>query len=173
MPSSFGASDLRFETLGPRHDRDGFSCGIEALDNYLRRQARQDFKKRVSVAFVLTPDGITIAGYYTLSQYSVLLEEVPAEVARRLPRYPQVPATLLGRLAVHTRFRGRRLGELLLMDALKRALDGSRQVASAAVVVDAKNDAARAFYLRYGFLELPSRPDRLFLPMATIEQLFQ
>lgn len=173
MPGSFGASDLRFEPLGPQHDRAGFSCGIEALDNYLRRQARQDFKKRVSVAFVLTPDGITIAGYYALSQYSVLLEEVPAAVARRLPRYPQVPATLLGRLAVNTRFRGRRLGELLLMDALRRALDGSRQVASAAVIVDAKNDAARAFYCRYGFIELPGRADRLFLPMATIEQLFQ
>ncbi len=129
-------------------------------------------KKRVAAVFVLSSDGKTIAGYYTLSQYSVELGEMPETSARRLPKYPDVPATLLGRLAVSTAFRGQGLGELLLMDALHRSLALSRQVASAAVIVDAKNSQAMRFYQRYGFLELPNLPRRLFLPMATVEQLF-
>lgn len=165
-------SPFYFEPLGNQHDRDQFSCGKESLDNDLRRQARQDVKKRVAVAFVLTSDGKTIAGYYTLSQYSVELDAVPQEMTRKLPKYRVVPATLIGRLAVSTAFRGQRLGELLLMDALKRCLLGSKQVASAAVIVDAKDEEALTFYKKYGFLELPKISRRLFLPMATIEKLF-
>ena len=145
---------------------------METLDNYLHRQARQDIKKRVAVAFVLTPDGKTIAGYYTLSQYSVELDAIPPETARKLPKYPVVPATLIGRLALSTAFRGRGLGELLLMDALNRCLAGSKHVAAAAVVVDVKEGGAVAFYRRYGFMELPKISNRLFLPMATIEKMF-
>ena len=169
MPSP----EFQVQALGPQHDRAGFSCGVEPLDHYLKKQARQDVTKRVAAVFVLTPDGKTIAGYYTLSQYSVDLGAVPPEIGRRLPKYPLVPATLIGRLAVSTAFRGQGLGELLLMDALHRSLTLSRQVASAAVIVDAKNDLARTFYRKYGFLELPSVPGRLFFPMATVEQLFQ
>jgi len=168
MPSS----EFQVQPLGPHHDRAGFSCGVEPLDSYLKRQAGQDMKKRVAAVFVLSSDGKTIAGYYTLSQYSVELGEMPETSARRLPKYPDVPATLLGRLAVSTAFRGQGLGELLLMDALHRSLALSRQVASAAVIVDAKNSQAMRFYQRYGFLELPNLPRRLFLPMATVEQLF-
>lgn len=168
MPSS----EFQVQPLGPHHDRAGFSCGVEPLDSYLKRQAGQDMKKRVAAVFVLSSDGKTIAGYYTLSQYSVELGEMPETLARRLPKYPDVPATLLGRLAVSTAFRGQGLGELLLMDALHRSLALSRQVASAAVIVDAKNSQAMRFYQRYGFLELPNLPRRLFLPMATVEQLF-
>jgi predicted GNAT family N-acyltransferase len=164
--------ELQFQPLGPQHDRAGFSCGVEALDRYLKRQAGQDIRKHVAVAFVLTPDGRTIAGYYTLSQYSVELDAVPPETAQKLPKYPIVPATLIGRLAVSTAFRGQGLGEMLLMDALNRSLAASRLVASAAVVVDAKDDQATAFYRKYGFLELPGMTRRLFLPMATIQQLF-
>lgn len=163
---------LRFELLAAQHDREGFSCGIVILDTYLRKQARQDAKKGVAVPFVLTPDGRTIAGYYTLSQFSVELGAVPETLARKLPKYPHVPATLIGRLAVSSAFRGRGLGEMLLMDALHRALGASREVASAAIIVDAKNEQARGFYLKYGFLELQGIPDRLFLPMNTVEQMF-
>ena len=166
------ASEFQVQPLGPHHDRAGFSCGVEPLDNYLKRQARQDVTKRVAVVFVLTPDGKTIAGYYTLSQYSVELGTVPHDIARRLPKYPNVPATLIGRLAVSTAFRGQGLGEILLMDALHRSLTLSRQVASAAVIVDAKDDQAATFYRKYGFLELPNILGRLFLPMTTVEQLF-
>lgn len=165
--------EFQVQPLGPHHDRAGFSCGVEPLDNYLKKQARQDDKKRVAAVFVLTPDGKIIGGCYTLSQFSVGLGIVPEDIARRLPKYPVVPATLIGRLAVSTVFRGQGLGELLLMDALHRSLMLSRQIASAAVIVDAKDDRAMTFYRRYGFLELPSIPGRLFLPMATVEQLFQ
>lgn len=163
---------FRFAALEAAHDRAGFSCGVPALDAYLKKQAGQDVKRRVAVAFVVTPDGKTIAGYYTLSQYSVELGVLPEELAAKLPKYPLVPVTLIGRLAVSTEFRGQDLGELLLMDALHRCLGGSRQVASAAVVVDAKDERAAAFYKRYGFLALPKVAGRLFLPMATIEALF-
>lgn len=164
---------LHIEPFGSAHDRAAFSCGVEALDNYLHKQAGQDVKKRVAVVFVLTRDGKTVAGYYTLSQCSIELDAIPEDIARRLPKYPFVPATLIGRLAVSKEFRGRGLGESLLMDALKRCLSGSKQVASAAVIVDVKNDKAAAFYRKYGFLELPKVPNRFFLPMATVEKLFE
>lgn len=160
------------EPLGPNHDRAAFSCGVEALDAYLRRQAAQDFRKRAAVPFVITPDGKTIAGYYTLSQYAVQLDAVPDAIAKTLPKYPVVPATLLGRLAVSTAFRGQSLGAMLLMDALYRALHHSKELASSGVVVDAKDASALAFYKKYGFLELPKIDRRLFLPMGTIERLF-
>jgi predicted GNAT family N-acyltransferase len=127
-------------------------------------------KKHVAVAFVLTPDDKTVAGFYTLSQYAVELDVIPEEIARKLPKYSHIPATLLGRLAVSTSFRGQRLGEILLLDALKRSLHGSRQLASFAVMVDAKDDSAMAFYKKYGFLELPKVANRLFLPMGMIEK---
>jgi len=165
--------ELQVQPLGAHHDRAGFSCGVEPLDNYLKKQARQDVKKRVAAVFVLTPDGRTIGGYYTLSQFSVDLGVLPQETAKRLPKYPIVPATLIGRLAISTMFRGQGFGEVLLMDALHRSLLLSKQIASAAVVVDAKDDRAMSFYRKYGFLELPSIPGRLFLPMATVERLFQ
>jgi ribosomal protein S18 acetylase RimI-like enzyme len=161
------------EPLGPKHDRAAFSCGVEFLDAYLRKQAGQDFKKHTAVPFVLTPDGSTIAGYYTLSQYAVQLADVPPEVAKKLPKYPMVPTTLLGRLAVSTAFRGQRHGETLLMDALYRILQHSREVASAGVVVDAKDGGAISFYRKYGFLELPRVERRLFLPLGTVEELFR
>ncbi len=161
------------EPLGPQHDRAAFSCGVPALDTYLHQQAGQDFKRRAAVPFVLTDGGGTIAGYYTLSQFAVELDELPASIAKRLAKYPMVPATLLGRLAVASAYRGQGLGELLLMDALHRSLESSRRVASAAVVVDAKDAGALAFYRKYGFIALPRIERRLFLPMGTIEQLFR
>jgi GNAT superfamily N-acetyltransferase len=164
--------NFRVEPLGKAHDRAAFSCGIEVLDNYLKKQASQDAAKRVAVCFVLTPDGETIAGFYTLSQYAVDLDRLPEALAKRLPRYPEVPATLLGRLAVCQRFKGRGLGEFLLLDALHRSLQQSRHAASAAVTVDAKDEAARRFYEHFGFLSLPGTLNRLFLPMKTIEKLF-
>lgn len=108
-----------------------------------------------------------------MSQYAVQLDAVPDEVARKLPRYPVVPATLLRRLAVSTEFRGQGLGAMLLMDALYRALQHSKELASAGVVVDAKDAAALAFYRKYGFLELPKIERRLFLAMGTVDQLFR
>lgn len=161
------------EPLAAKHDRAAFSCGVESLDIYLQKQAGQDFKKHAAISFVLTPNDTEIAGYYTLSQYSVQLESLSQEIAKKLPKYPMVPATLIGRLAVSTVYRGRGLGETLLMDALYRILHHSKEVASAGVIVDAIDNAAIAFYRNYGFIELPGVPGRLFLPMGTIEKLFK
>lgn len=161
------------EPIAEKHDRAAFSSGVSALDWYLRKQAGQDARKRAAVVFIATPDGKTIAGYYTLSQFAVALDTVPDHVAKKVPRYPMVSATLLGRLAVSAEFRGQRVGETLLMDALWRALTLSKQVASTGIVVDAKDDAAITFYRKYGFIELPAIENRLFLPMGTVEQLFE
>ena len=160
------------EPLGAKHDRAAFSCGNRQLDSYLQKQAGQDMKKRAAVPFVITPDHKTIAGFYTLSQYAVDLGELREDIRKKMPKYPMVSATLLGRLAVSERFRGQGLGERLLMDALHRALQSSEQIASAAVVVDAKDDQAVAFYRKYGFIDLPKIERRLFLPMGTVAQLF-
>ncbi len=125
--------------------------------------------------FVLTPDGKTVAGYYTLSQYAVAVGDLPEAVVKRLklPRYPQLPATLIGRLARGSDWKGHGVGELLLIDALKRALESTRTVESVAVVVDAKDERANGFYRKYGFLELPGHENRLFLPMRTIAEMFR
>lgn len=160
------------EPLGAKHDRAAFSCGNQRLDSYLQKQAGQDLKKRAAVPFVVTPDHKTIAGFYILSQYAVDLGELPEDVSKKMPKYPTVSATLLGRLAVSERFRGQGLGGMLLMDALHRALQSSEQIASAAVVVDAKDDQAVAFYRKYGFIDLSKIERRLFLPMGTVAQLF-
>lgn len=173
MPKPRSRDEFRIEPLTKTHDRAAFSCGIDALDTYLKRQASQDVVKRAAVCFVLTPDGETVAGFYTLSQYAVDLAGLPVEIAAKLPKYPEVPATLLGRLAVSEAFRGRKLGEFLLLDALYRSWVQSQQIASAAVIVDAKDEAAKHFYEHFDFLALPSTPKRLFLPMKTIERLFR
>jgi predicted GNAT family N-acyltransferase len=163
-------SAYRFEPLGDRHNRAVFSCGVEALDRYFRTQAGQDSRRRVASCFVLVAEDGSVAGYYTLAATSVALVDLPPALAKRLPRYPVVPATLMGRLAVHQERRGRRLGELMLFDAFSRTLRS--EIASYAFVVDAKDDAAQVFYERYRFMRLPSAGRRLFLPLPEIAALF-
>jgi ribosomal protein S18 acetylase RimI-like enzyme len=162
---------LYVEPLRASHDRAAFSCGVPPLDKYLQTQASQDMKKRLAAVYVLTPDGNIVAGYYTLSAYSVRLDKIPEEIARKLTRMPEVPATLVGRLARSSAFRGQGIGEILLADALKRSLASSKHVASWTVMVDAKDANAVAFYKKYGFMEIPATPSRLFLPMETITKL--
>jgi predicted GNAT family N-acyltransferase len=113
-----------------------------------------------------------VLGYYTLSAFSVDVGAWPEAVARKLPKYPLIPATLLGRLAVDGLLRGKGAGEHLLMDALRRSFDASSEVASMAVVVDAKDDKAVSFYRRYGFIRFAGQEGRLFLPMAVAKRLF-
>jgi predicted GNAT family N-acyltransferase len=170
VPPSSPGLDYTVEPLRALHDRAAFSCGVVALDDYLRRQARQDLSRNLAAVFVLTADNRTIAGYYTLSAHSILAGQLPESVAKKLPRFP-LPVTSLGRMAVSQSLRGQHLGELLLMHALERAWLGSKQVASWAVIVDAKL-GARAFYLKYGFAPLPSQPHRLYQPMTAIAKAF-
>lgn len=158
--------------LEKNHNRAAFSCGVEALDAYIKERALQDAKKRIAAPFVyIDPATERIVGYYTLSSYGVKIADLPVPVARKLPRYPFAPATLLGRLAVDKDFRGGGFGELLLLDALHRSLEGSQQVASFAVIVEAKDKQAQAFYERYGFALFKDVAHRLFLPMGTVAKL--
>ena len=162
---------MRVEVLGPQHDRASFKSGAEPLDRYFRTQAGQDARKNMAAPFVLLlPDG-AIAGYYTLSSTAVNVGEWPAQTVRKLPRYPLIPATLLGRLAVDRRHQGKGYGRFLLADALFRAV--SSEIASFAVIVDAKDENARRFYERESFLPFPDQPMKLFRPMADIEELFK
>ena len=166
---------FRFEPLDKkRHDRAAFSCEHEPLNRYLREQASQEIKKSVAAVYVLTPDGKTIAGFYTLSQYAINVGDLPPEDAHKLrvPKYEKLPATLLGRLARSKEFQGMGIGGMLLAGALKLALEHGRHIASLAVVVDAKDEKAQAFYRSYGFVSLPSHPNRLFIPMRSIGQVF-
>ncbi len=162
--------EYRIEPFASHHERTAFSCGIAALDTYIQKQAGQDLERRLAAIFVLTADGKNIAGFYSLSASSILAEDLPAGQAKKLPRFP-LPVTLLGRMAVQQTLHGQRLGEFLLTDALKRAWDGSKQITSFAVTVDAKQ-GARDFYIKHGFIPTVSRPDRLSYPMKTIEKLF-
>jgi GNAT superfamily N-acetyltransferase len=162
---------LRVESLAPSHDRSGFESGVEPLDRYFRAQAGQDARKNMAAPFVLVlPDG-TIAGYYTLSSTSVQLGELPERTVRKLPKYPLVPATLLGRLAVDRRQQGKGYGRFLLADALYRSAQS--EIASFALIVDAKDESARRFYERESFLPFREQPMKLFRPMTDIKQLFK
>lgn len=164
-------SEFRFEPLGDLHDRAAFSCGIEALDTYFRGDPiRQDVSRRVTNAFVLTPDGKSVAGFYTLSPISILSVDLPPSLAKKLPSRP-IGATLIGRMARDLSVRGRGIGEMLLADALYKAWHASKLVSSWAVVVDAK-EGARDFYLKYEFTPFATKPDRLFLLMKKIDLMF-
>ena len=161
------------EPLGKHHDRAAFSCGKEPLDRYIKEQAGQDAKRHYAAPFVLAEKGKkNILGYYTLSSFGIRLEELPGEMAKKLPRYPLVPATLLGRLAIDKDHQGKGLGELLLMDALHRSLDQAGVIGSIAVVVEAMDKEAFEFYKNFDFFPFPDSRDRLFLPMKTILRLF-
>jgi len=160
---------FRFETLGKGHDRASFRCGEPALDLYFQTQVTQDVRRRIANCFVLVEQATgTVAAYYTLSAASIPLVDLPPEEAGRLPRYPTLPAVRIGRLAVGFHFQRRGLGELMLMDAVHRT--ARDDTAAFALLVDAKNDPAAAFYRRYGFRPVAGRPRTLFLPLATARQ---
>lgn len=144
---------------------------MEPLDRYFHNQAGQDARKNMAAPFVLVLDDGRIAGFYTLSATAIAAPDLPTDLIRKLPRYPLIPATLLGRLAVDERDRGRGFGRFLLADALYRCVRS--EIASYAVVVDAKDAAARRFYERESFLAFPDHPMRLFRPMADLAKLFE
>lgn len=161
----------RFEPLAKQHDRAAFRSTSPALNTYLQQLARKDTERRAAASFVMVEESApaTIVGYYTLSAFTVEVAELPAEMQKKLPRYPRLPATLLGRLARDERFPG--TGSLLLTDALARAHRQSVHVASLAVVAEAKDDSALTFYRKFGFAPLGSHLNRVFLAMGTVEQL--
>jgi GNAT superfamily N-acetyltransferase len=162
------------EPLDRSHDRAAFTCGVDSLDRYLQQQASQDIHRDLTVVYVLRePQSSTVIGLYTLSASSLEPTDLPENLARRLPRYPTLPAALIGRLALDSRYHGQGLGEHLLLDALHRCLTISEQMGTLAVLVDAKVDAARSFYERYGFQRFRDQPYKLFIPIKTIEESFR
>jgi GNAT superfamily N-acetyltransferase len=161
---------LRIEPLGPQHDRSAFACGQAALDDWFRQRAGQDEKRSMARVFVAIDDRLGVVGFYSLSAYALEIEDLPQELARKLPRYGLVPAALIGRLARDRLARGQGLGALLLADAVERVLGAGRSLAVYAIIVDAIDDAAARFYEAFGFTRFPSRPDRLFLPTSVAAQ---
>ena len=165
---------LLLEPLGKHHDRDGFHCGVESLDLYLKTQASQDMRRKANAVFVLAPTSSPklIAGYFTLCAYGLAPGSIPEAARKHLPRYPMVSATLLGRLAVATIFQGRGHGSILLAKALEKAYRNAAQVGSSMVVVDAIDERAARFYAAQVFIQLPESM-RLILPMGTIAALIE
>jgi GNAT superfamily N-acetyltransferase len=153
------------EPLG-KHDRAAFSCGVAALDDWFHARAGQDEKRNVARVFVAVDDQSGIVGFYSLSSFTLAIADLPPEYAKRLPRYDLIPAALIGRLARDERVRGEGVGDLLLADAVLRVVGTSRSLAVFAIVVDARNEEAAAFYRDFGFAPFPSRPLRLFMPMS-------
>ncbi len=154
----------RFQTmrLGHDHNRADFHCGEADLDDYLRLRAGQDVQRGVSSVFVATaPDSHDVLGFYSLSAYSVDLVDLPPEIRKKLPRYGQAPAILLGRLAVHENVRGQRLGGFLILDALCRALRAD--VGWVIFLVQAKHEQAAAFYRHFGFQPFEHTPLALYI----------
>ena len=157
------------EALAQPHDRSRFRCGSEALDRYIRLQASPDMRRKVARVFVALPEkNREVAGVLALSAWSIERATLPPDDVRRLPHYP-VPVALIGRLAVDRRWAGQGLGAALLTDAFRRVVRASESLAVYAIVVDAKNEEARAFYERFGFIRLEGK--RLFYPLTAIERL--
>jgi GNAT superfamily N-acetyltransferase len=161
----------RIELLRAHHDRRGFICGKEPLDRYFQQQVSQDARRHLATPFVMVMLDGSIGGFYTLSSTALRLGDLPEEIARRLPRYPLIPATLIGRLAIDQQHHGQGWGSLLFLDALHRCCRS--EIASFSVIVDAIDDEARSFYVHHSFLPLPDSPYRLFRRMSDIEALFK
>jgi GNAT superfamily N-acetyltransferase len=153
------------EALRRDHPRDSFVSGVAALDRYLRELALQDVKRRVAGCFVAVAGDGEIAGFYTLAATHVPMDALPPEIATKLPRYPVIPAMLMGRLAVASRHQGKGLGSALVADAAIRT--SGLGIGAFALVVDAKDEAAAAFHQANGFAPIPHEARRLFLPIAT------
>ncbi len=146
-----------------------FSCGVEELDQYFLERAGQDIRRRIASCYVAYL-GSKAIGFYTLASSSIVLSELPDNLARKLPKYPHVPAVLLGRLAVDKTFQGKRVGDFLLVDALARVMKS--EIACYAMVVEAKNERAISFYRHFGFSSFFSNPLKLYLPLKVFEKQY-
>ncbi len=160
--------------LNPDHRKKDFSCGKTLLDNYILYQAGQDIKRKLSACFVLeNKETGVIQGYYTLANNSIPFKLVPKKLKKKLPKsYSAIPTTLIGRLAVDNNHQGKGIGKLLLIDALKRSFQTSKNIGSFAIIVDPIDNEAEAFYKKYGFIKLPDS-GKMFLPMKTVGKLFE
>lgn len=158
-----------FSPLDGTFSRDEFDCGVPQLNDYLKKYARQNQEKGIAKTFVAITDveNKIIVGYYSVSMGQVEFESMPQQYRRGLPRYP-LPAMRVGKLAVDSSMQGRGLGKELLMDCFRKAFSLSQDIGIFAVTVDAINEQAKAFYLKYGFIQLQDHPFSLFIPITTI-----
>jgi ribosomal protein S18 acetylase RimI-like enzyme len=161
--------NLLIEPLNSGHDKSAFDCGVSSLNYYLKKQAGQDIKRRISRVFVATTldQPTRIVGYYTLSSLSIELNELPQNLSRKLPRHP-IPAALIGRLAINQQDQGNGIGQMLMANGIRRTLNVSSDIAIYAMVVDAINEDAQHFYEKFGFIRLNVEHRRLFLPLNKI-----
>ncbi len=161
------------ELLNKNHNRNLFDCGKELLNNYLKVQAGQDLKRKLSACFVLCESETgAIQGYYTLSNNSISLSSFPEQIQKKLPKsYNYIPTTLLGRLAIDKKYQGKGVGKKLLIDALKRSYEISEEIGSFAVVVDPIDAEAENFYKKYDFIKLPDS-EKMLIATKTLQELF-
>lgn len=153
------------EALG-KHDRAAFASGNERIDSYFRQTVTQDVKRGYAACYVLVEKtGAKIAGFYTLSSHTIPLTELAPAMTRKLPRYPSVPAALIGRLGRDIAFRGQDIGAMLLADAIARL--AASPIGVHAICTDAIDDAAATFYAAHQFQRFASRPHSFYLPMKT------
>lgn len=153
------------------HDRRQFDCGVDSLNGWLKKLVSQYERRDLARTYVAVEPGETRAlGYYAISNHRVSYDALPEEQAQGLPRI-DVPVVLIGKLAVDRTMQGQGLGEFLLLDALSRANQIAQQIGVRAVEVDAINDSARKFYLKFGFIPLLDDVHHLFLPMQIVRQL--
>lgn len=158
------------EPLEKRHRRTDFSCGNAQIDTYFRELVSQDVKRQYATCFVAREiETDRVAGFYTLSSSNVPLNEIPEPLAKKLPRYPSVPAVLIGWLGRHSDYAGQGLGEALLFDATKTV--ATSPIGAHAIFADAVDDKAASFYAAFGFVPLVDRPRTLYLPVATAQRL--
>lgn len=162
---------IRFQALQDSHDTAGFTCGVAALDQWLRSVARQHISKGISRTFCAVDADAPkqILGYYSLTVAEIDTDKLPKDVARKLPR--RAPLVLIGRLATALTMRGQGLGSMLVIDALRRIVEVSNNVGVTLIMVDVKDNQAASFYQHYGFVPLPDSPLRLVLPVATARQV--
>lgn len=165
-------SRFSIEKLKSSHAKKTFTCGIDSLDDYLQKKATQDERRNISVTYILHDTELNlVAGFYTLSSTTIESKYLPDETIRKLPNYPLIPATLIGRLAIDKNYQGKNLGELILMDALHRSYESSKNIASFAVVVEAINKEAVKFYKKYGFINFITHEKLLYMAMKSIKNL--
>jgi len=181
--------DFEIQLWTPDHDSTEFTSSLKSIQKYIREQAARAMSNKISAVFVLTEKGDRkVRGYYTLSSMSIFFDELPKPIQRKLPRYPQVGAMLLGRLGVDEYYRDKlvklgkkpKLGELLLVDAQRNCLKGSATVASAVMLIDVEQPSEEeiaagardpmGFYTQYGFMALPKTPRTVFKRVSTIEK---
>jgi GNAT superfamily N-acetyltransferase len=162
---------LIFEPLSPCHDRKSFDCGIQVLNAFLQKTARQHREKGLSNTYVMVDEGslLKIVGYFTLAFFEVQIEGLPELYSRKLPKSSRLSAAKLARLAVEKRCQGSGYGSLILAEAIKRVVSAARESgAITGFFVDAKDEQAKKFYLQFDFIPLQDDPLKLFLPLKTL-----